>query len=154
MNARLDKIEQSYREWTQKTRELSKTASRYMPGGDTRTTAHFLPYPAFMERGEGCRLLDADGHTYVDFMNNFTSLILGHAHPKIVAAVSEQAGMGTAFAAPTESQTRLAEKVCQMVPSMDQVRFCSCGSEATMMTARAARAFTGKQKIMKMEITN
>ena len=151
MNARLEKIQQSYREWTQKSRELAKPAGQYMPGGDTRTTAHYLPYPAFMERGEGCRLFDVDGHTYLDFMNNFTSLIHGHAHPKIAAAVSEQARQGTAFAAPTQSQTQLAERVCRMVPSIEQVRFCSCGSEATLMAARAARAFTGKQKIMKME---
>ena len=104
-----------------------------------------------MKRGEGCRLHDVDGNTYVDFMNNFTSLILGHAHPKVVEAISHQARSGTALAAPTESQTRLAEIIYQRVPSMEQLRFCSCGSEATLMAARAARAFTGKQKIMKME---
>jgi len=151
MNPQLEKIQQSYREWTRKSQELAKPAKELMPGGDTRTTAHYLPYPAFMERGEGCRLFDADGHTYLDFMNNFTSLIHGHAHPKIIAAIDEQVRRGTAFAAPTESQTQLAEMVCRMLPSMDQVRFCSCGSEATLMAARAARAFTGKQKIMKME---
>jgi len=151
VNTRLEKIQQSYRDWTRKSQELAKSAGQLMPGGDTRTTAHYLPYPAFMERGEGCRLIDVDGHTYLDFMNNFTSLILGHAHPKIVEAVSEQVRRGTAFAAPTESQTHLAELVCRRVPSLEQVRFCSCGSEATLMAVRAARAFTGKQKIMKME---
>ncbi|MCP4756317.1 MAG: aspartate aminotransferase family protein [Proteobacteria bacterium] len=151
MNPGLKKIQQSYREWTPKSQELAKPAGRYMPGGDTRTTAHYLPYPAFMKRGEGCRLFDVDGHSYLDFMNNFTSLIHGHSHPKINEAVGEQVRLGTAFAAPTESQTQLAEMVCRMLPSMEQVRFCSCGSEATLMAVRAARAFTGKQKIMKME---
>jgi len=151
MNPKLEKIQESYREWAKKSQDLAKPAGQFMPGGDTRTTAHYLPYPAFMERGEGCQLFDADGHTYVDFMNNFTSLILGHAHPKIVEAVSEQVRRGSAFAAPTESQTQLAEMVCERVPSIEQVRFCSCGSEATMMAVRAARAFTGKQKVIKME---
>ena len=151
MNPLLEKIQQSYREWSRKSQELARPAGQLMPGGDTRTTAHYPPYPAFMQRGDGCRLFDVDGHTYLDFMNNFTSLILGHAHPKIIEAVEQQVRRGTAFAAPTESQTELAEIVCGMVPSLEQVRFCSCGSEATMMAARAARAFTGKQKIMKME---
>ena len=151
MNQRLEDIQQAYRTHTRKSKELSIPACERMPGGDTRTTAHYLPYPAFMERGEGCRLYDVDGNAYIDFMNNFTSLILGHAHPEVVDAISRQAYCGTALAAPTESQTRLAELIYQRVPSMEQLRFCSCGSEATLMATRAARAFTGKQKIMKME---
>ena len=97
MNEHLKKIEESYREWTKRSRKLAKPAGDYMPGGDTRTTAHYLPYPAFMERGEGCRLFDVDGHTYVDFMNNFTSLILGHANPKVAEAVDRQCRRGNGF---------------------------------------------------------
>jgi glutamate-1-semialdehyde 2,1-aminomutase len=151
MSASLEKIQESYRSRTVKSLRLMEEARKVMPGGDTRTTAHFLPYPVFMEKGEGCRLTDVDGNEYIDFMNNFTSLILGHGHPKVVAAVSEQVRRGTAYAAPTETQTRLAEMICARVPSIEQIRFCSCGSEGTLMAARAARAFTGKQKIMKIE---
>lgn len=151
MNEGLDRIQSAYRSRTPKSWKLIEEARKVMPGGDTRTTAHFLPYPVFMEKGEGSRLIDADGNEYIDFMNNFTSLILGHGHPKVVAAVSEQVKRGTAYAAPTETQTRLANMICERVPSIEQLRFCSCGSEATLMAARAARAFSGKQKIMKIE---
>jgi glutamate-1-semialdehyde 2,1-aminomutase len=151
MSKSLDSIQQEYREWTQTSQELMGPAREYLPGGDTRTTAHYLPYPAFMKRGEGCCLYDVDGHEYVDFMNNFTTLILGHAHPKVVAAVTEQVNLGTAFAAPTESQVELSRTICERVASLEQMRFCSCGSEATMMAIRAARAFTGKQRVMKVE---
>ncbi|MBW2180534.1 MAG: aspartate aminotransferase family protein [Deltaproteobacteria bacterium] len=151
MTSSVEDIQQAYESWTKTSKKLMEPAREYMPGGDTRTTAHYAPYPAFMTRGEGCRLWDADGHEYIDFMNNFTSLILGHANPKVVSAVNEQISVGTAFAAPTESQVLLAKMIIDRVPSIEQIRFCSCGSEGTMMAARAARAFTGKQKIMKME---
>lgn len=147
----LETIRQAYDEWSKKTQGLMGPARQYMPGGDTRTTAHYLPYPVFMNRGEGCHIYDVEGHEYVDFMNNFTTLILGHAHPKVVAAVTEQVRIGTAYAAPTESQVQLARMICERVPSVEQLRFCSCGSEATMLAIRAVRAFTGKQKVMKIE---
>jgi glutamate-1-semialdehyde 2,1-aminomutase len=151
MSESFESILTSYRSRTIKSQKLMAEARKVMPGGDTRTTAHFLPYPVFMKKGEGCRLLDVDGNEYIDFMNNFTSLILGHGHPKVVEAVNEQARIGTAYAAPTETQIHLAKMICERVPSIEQLRFCSCGSEATLMSVRAARAFTGKQKIMKIE---
>ena len=147
----LERLLEKYGKWTPNSRALMDPARRYLPGGDTRTTAHYLPYPVFMTRGQGCQLWDADGHEYVDFMNNFTTLILGHAHPSIVAAVTDQVRRGTVYAAPTGSQVELARLLSARVPSLAQVRFCSSGSEATMMAIRAARAFTGRQKIMKIE---
>ncbi|RJP23201.1 MAG: aspartate aminotransferase family protein [Candidatus Abyssobacteria bacterium SURF_5] len=151
MAKNFEEIQESYFQWSQKSKQLMEPARRYMPGGDTRTTAHYLPYPVFMKKGAGCRIYDADGHEYIDFMNNFTTLILGHAHPKVVGAVADQVKLGTAYAAPTESQFELARLICERVPSVEQLRFCSSGSEATMMAIRAARAFTGKQKVMKIE---
>ncbi|GAB4337910.1 MAG: glutamate-1-semialdehyde 2,1-aminomutase [Candidatus Abyssubacteria bacterium] len=151
MATSFDEIQQSYFAWSSKSQKLMERARRFMPGGDTRTTAHYLPYPVFMNRAQGCHIYDVDGHEYTDFMNNFTTLILGHAHPKVVEAVAKQAALGSAYAAPTESQFELAEIICTRAPSIEQLRFCSCGSEATMMAIRAARAFTGKQKIMKIE---
>ncbi len=142
---------QAYEDWSKLSGELAEEARRYFPGGDTRASAHYAPYPVSIERGEGCRVYDADGHALIDFMNNFTSQILGHAHPAVVEAVTEQVRLGTAYAAPTRSQVALARNLCERVPSLERIRFCSSGTEATLMTLRAARAFTGRQKVMKME---
>ena len=146
-----DQIHNSYRAWAPSSERLIEDARRSFPGGDTRMSAHFGPYPLFIERASGCRMHDADGHEIVDFMNNFTSLMLGHANPAVVTAVSEQMQRGSAYAAPTRSQVALAEIIRSRVPSIEQLRFTSSGSEATLMTLRCARAFTGRQKIMKME---
>jgi glutamate-1-semialdehyde 2,1-aminomutase len=142
---------QAYTDWSKLSGELIEAARKVFPGGDTRMSAHYAPYPVFIERGEGCRLFDADGHELIDFMNNFTSLIHGHAHPAVVKAVIEQVQLGTAYAAPTRSQVELARLLCERVPSVEQLRFCSSGTEATLMTLRCARAFTGRQRVMKME---
>lgn len=140
-----------YRNWSALSGELIEEARRYFPGGDTRMSAHYAPYPVFIERAEGARLYDADGHEIIDFMNNFTSLILGHANPAVVEAVSEQMRRGSAYAAPTRSQLELARLIADRVPSIEQLRFTSSGSEATLMTLRCARAVTGRDKVMKME---
>ncbi len=141
----------AYEAHTPRSRELIEEARKVFPGGDTRATAHYSPYPVFIESGQGCRVVDADGHQYVDFMNNFTSMIHGHAHPGIVSAVTEQVRRGSAFGAPTRNQIELGRILCERVPSVDRLRFTSAGSEATLMALRAARAVTGRQKIMKME---
>jgi glutamate-1-semialdehyde 2,1-aminomutase len=146
-----DELEKAYLDWTPRSRALFEQACRWLPGGDTRATAHYPPYPAFMERGSGCRLVDVDGHEYTDFMNNFTSLIHGHAHPATVRAVQAQVELGSAYAAPTGTQVELAQLLCERVPSLDELRFTSSGSEATNMCIRAARAWTGKPKVMKVE---
>src|ERR671913_578424 len=109
---------------------LNEAARRVMPGGDTRTVAFHAPYPLEIKEGQGCRIHDADGRTYVDLLNNYTSLIHGHSHPAVVAAVAERLPSGTAFPAPNESQTRLAEFIVDRVASVDLIRFCNSGSEA------------------------
>ncbi|MCP4006840.1 MAG: aspartate aminotransferase family protein [bacterium] len=144
-------IHESYTHWSPNSAQLIEEARRCFPGGDTRMSAHYAPYPLFIERAEGSRLFDADGHELIDFMNNYTSLILGHANPKIVDAVSEQMARGSAYAAPTRSQVDLARLIRERVPSVEQLRFTSSGTEATLMTLRCARAFSGRGKIMKME---
>lgn len=136
---------------TPRSRELQANAKKYLPGGSSRGTAYFGPYPHFIERGEGHYMTDADGNRMLDFMINATSLILGHAHPDIVAALQAQAEKGTAFTGPTEAQTRLAQIITDRVPSMDSVRFTNSGTEGTLMSIRAARALTGKHKIAKFE---
>ena len=94
--------------------------------------------------GRGCASRDVDGNTYRDFLGNYTSLILGHAHPAVVAAVEAQVRRGSAFAAPTEIEVELAEEIRRRVPSIERLRFTSSGTEATMFAIRAARAFTGR----------
>ena len=128
-----------------------KRALRVMPGGITRTAPWQEPYPVYARSGSGCRITDVDGAVYVDFINNFASLIHGHAHPAIVEAVSRQISLGTAFTMPTESEVLLAELLCERVPSFERVRFCNSGSEAVMMALKAARSYTGRPKIAKIE---
>ncbi|HEX2280124.1 MAG TPA: aspartate aminotransferase family protein [Thermomicrobiales bacterium] len=140
-----------YRAISPRSAALHEAARRVMPGGDTRTVAFHAPYPLVITGGQGDRIHDADGRTYVDLLNNYTSLIHGHAHPAVVAAVSERLPHGTAFPAPNEAQTRLAEIIVDRVASVDLVRFCNSGSEAIMNALRAARAFTGRDLIVKME---
>ena len=140
-----------YVESTPTSRELQDEAEQYLPGGSSRGTAYFAPYPIFVERGEGHYIHDVDGNRYLDFMLNATSLIMGHAHPEITWALSEQAARGVAFSGPTAVQIRLAEMLCERIPSMELVRFTSSGTEATMNAIRVARAYTGKHGIAKFE---
>ena len=130
---------------------LAKRAASVFPGGDTRASAHYGPYPLAMDHAEGCILTDVDGHQIIDFMNNFTSLVHGHAFPAVVEAVQTQIAQGSAYAAPNESQVALAELIVGRVPSIEQLRFTSSGTEGTNMALRCSRAATGRQKIMKME---
>ena len=132
-------------------RRKQAEAEKYLPGGSSRGTAYFDPFPHFIERGEGHYLYDADGNQLLDFMINATSLILGHAHPDVTRAIQEQAARGTAFTGPTDPQVRMAKLLTDRVPSVDLVRFTNSGTEGTMMAIRAARAFTGREKMAKFE---
>ena len=134
-----------------RSRTLYERAKKSLPGGNTRTTVYHAPFPVYAARGEGCRVFDADGVARIDCINNFTSMIHGHAHPAITEAVVRQAALGTAFGMPTESEIVLAETLCARVASVEQVRFTNSGTEAVMMAIKAARAFTGRPKIAKCE---
>jgi glutamate-1-semialdehyde 2,1-aminomutase len=140
-----------YRQATPGSRALHERAVKVMPGGTTRTTTYFAPYPLYIERGEGCRVWDADGAQRIDMLGNYTAMILGHAHPKIVEAIRRQAARGTGFAAANAVEVELATILCERVPSLDAVRFCNSGTEATMFAMRLARAFTGRPKIARIE---
>jgi glutamate-1-semialdehyde 2,1-aminomutase len=122
-----------------------------LPGGNTRTTVFMKPYPIYAARGEGCRVWDLDGTAFIDCINNFTSLIHGHAHPALIKAASDQLALGSAFGLPTQSEVELAELLASRLPSVDQLRFTNSGTEAVMMALKAARAFTGRPKIAKCE---
>jgi glutamate-1-semialdehyde 2,1-aminomutase len=134
---------------TSGSRSLFERATRSIPGGSTRTTVFNPPYPPYMVRGEGLRTWDVDGNEYRDFLGNYTSLILGHAHPAVVEAVERQVRLGSAFAAPTEIEVELAEEIKSRLPSVERIRFTNSGTEATMFAIRAARAFTGRPLLAK-----
>ena len=136
---------------TPRSRELFERATVSLPGGSTRTTVYTAPYPPYVESGEGLRVRDVDGNIYRDFLGNYTSLILGHAHPAVVAAVEAQVRRGSAFAAPTETEIELAEEIRRRIPSIEHLRFTSSGTEATMFAIRAARAFTRRPLIARFD---
>jgi glutamate-1-semialdehyde 2,1-aminomutase len=144
-------VRERYAAATPRSAELYERAARSLPGGNTRTTIFFDPYPFYVERGEGCRVWDADGVERLDFINNYTSLILGHSHPRVVEAIQSQAARFVSVAAPSELEVELAEAIKERVPSIELMRFGNSGTEGTMMAIRAARAFTGRAKIVKFE---
>lgn len=126
-------------------------AQKVLPGGITRTLPWQEPFPVYARKGEGAHVIDVDGARRLDLLNNFASLVHGHAFAPVVAAVREQVGDGTAFTMPTEQEVALAETLCGRAESLEQVRFCNSGSEAVMSAVKAARAFTGRPKIVKAE---
>ena len=140
-----------YLEMTPKSKSRWEEAAKYLPGGDSRHSIFWEPYPIFVTSASGCHVVDADGVDRLDFINTMTTLILGHAAPPVMEAVQEQLGKGVAYNAPNEHQIRLAKLLCQRIPSFDLVRFTNSGTEATLNTIRAARAFTGKNRFVKVE---
>jgi len=141
----------AYRSPHSRSRELYQRASQVMPGGNTRHSIAMAPYPIYAVSGSGCRVRDVEGDERIDFLNNYTSLILGHADPRVTAAVETRVARGTAFTMPTPEDVELAELLVARIPYVDQIRFCNSGSEAVMLAVKAARAFTGRHKIAKFE---
>lgn len=134
-----------------RSKALYDRGERVMPGGISRIQPWQDPFPVYAASGKGSYVTDVDGTRRFDLLNNFASLIHGHAHPAIVAAVTQRLGLGTAFTLPTEAEVLLAETIIQRTPGMDQVRFSNSGSEAVMCAIKAARALTGRPKIAKIE---
>ena len=147
----VEKEEVEYVAKTARSRALHEEACGVMPGGNSRTTTFFDPYPFYITRGEGARLWDADGVERLDFNGNYTSLILGHANPQVVKAVQDAAALGMSFPGPSEHEIRLAEILTRRIPTMEVIRFTNSGTEATMHAVRVARAFTGRSKLAKFE---
>jgi glutamate-1-semialdehyde 2,1-aminomutase len=137
-----------------RSRELFERARKSIPGGVNSPVRAFGSVggtPRFLERGEGCRVWDADGNEYIDYVGSWGPLILGHADPGVLRAVSDAMARGTSFGAPTELEIELAEAVCAAVPGVERVRMVSSGTEATMSALRLARAATGRPRILKFE---
>jgi glutamate-1-semialdehyde 2,1-aminomutase len=147
MSAYLDR----YLASTPRSRAYYERATDALVGGTTRTTVYMEPYPPCLVRGQGSSVWDLDGNERTDLLNNYTALILGHADPEVVAAAQRAVDEGSAFAAPTQHELRLAELIKARLPSVERLRFTSSGTEATMFAMRIARAVTGRPMIAKME---
>ena len=135
-----------------KSERLFERAQAVIPGGVNSPVRAFRSVggtPRFIERGEGCHLTDVDGKKYIDFCMSWGPLILGHAHPQVLSAIEKAIRKGTSYGAPTEAEVLLAERVCDWVEPVEQVRFVSSGTEATMSAIRLARGFTGRDLIIK-----
>lgn len=134
--------------------QLFARAQRHIPGGVNSPVRAFGSVggtPRFFVKGEGAYVWDADGKRYIDYVGSWGPLILGHAHPVVVEAVERAARNGLSFGAPTEAEIDLADLLCEMLPSLEQVRLVSSGTEATMSAIRLARGFTGRNKLVKFE---
>ncbi len=137
-----------------RSKTLFDAAQQVIPGGVNSPARAYGPVggdPLFIVKGEGAQIVDADGASYIDFVGSWGPLILGHAHPEIVAAVNAAAAGGTSFGAPTEIEVKMAQLVTEMVPSVEMVRMVNSGTEATMSAIRLARGHTGRNKIVKFE---
>ncbi len=139
---------------TSRNQQLFERAQRRIPGGVNSPVRAFRSVggtPRFFVAGNGCRVEDADGRHYVDYVGSWGPLILGHADEHVVRAVQEAASKGLSFGAPTEAEVELAELLCEMLPSLDLVRLVSSGTEATMSAIRLARGWTGRDLLIKFE---
>ncbi|MGL6160518.1 glutamate-1-semialdehyde 2,1-aminomutase [Microbulbifer sp.] len=137
-----------------KSEQLFASAQQFIPGGVNSPVRAFRAVggtPLFIERAEGAYLYDTDGKRYIDYVQSWGPMVLGHAHPRVIEAVIERARSGLSFGAPTELETQLAEELCRLWPGLDLVRFVNSGTEATMSAIRLARGFTGRDKIVKFE---
>ena len=129
-------------------------AQQHIPGGVNSPVRAFKGVggdPVFVDRAEGPFIVDPDGNRYIDYVGSWGPMILGHAHPQVIEAVAAVIRKGLSFGAPTELETRMAERVCELVPSVEMVRMVSSGTEATMSAIRLARGFTGRDKLIKFE---
>ncbi len=131
--------------------QLFKEASRVIPGGTSKANMYFKPHPCYVAEGSGAWVTDVDGVRRLDCINNFTALIHGHAFPPIVEAVTRQLHRGTAFSSSTPEEVALAKLMAERVSGVEQIRFGNSGTEAVMMAIKAARAFTGRDRIAKFE---
>jgi glutamate-1-semialdehyde 2,1-aminomutase len=134
-----------------KSAQLWERAQTVLPGGNSRTTVFMAPRPIYAAEGDGCWITDVDGDRRLDLLNNYTSLIHGHAHPSITEAATRRLARGASFPLPTAEEIDLAAVIAERVTSVDHVRFTNSGSEAVMMAIKAARGFTGRPKLAKFE---
>lgn len=143
-----DPIIERFRQRTPRSAAMAERAARVMPGGETRAATYHVPYSVTIERGAGPRLYDIDGNDYFDLINNYTVLVHGHAFPPVVEAITRAAQNGTTWAAKAESQVELAELIVDRVASVEEVRFCSSGTEGVLAAIAVARQVTGRTRVL------
>lgn len=136
---------------TPKSAGLVERLRRVMPGGETRSATYYPPYPVVIDHGEGAEVVDVDGNRYIDVLNNYTSLVHGHAFGPIVDAAKAAISHGTAFPAPSHAQLELAEALCRRYPAIESVRFTNSGTEASLLALRIARRVTGRSRFLVFE---
>ena len=137
-----------------RSQQLFDLAQQYIPGGVNSPVRAFNGVggsPLFISRGHGAYLVDADGQEYVDYIGSWGPLILGHAHPTVIQKVTEALQNGFSFGAPTEIEVTLAKKVCELMPSVEMIRFVNSGTETAMSAIRLARGYTKRDKIIKFK---
>jgi glutamate-1-semialdehyde 2,1-aminomutase len=137
-----------------RSRTAFEEAKQYIPGGVNSPVRAFKSVgitPIYIDRGEGSRVYDIDGNSFIDYVGSWGPLIMGHAHPDVISALQEAVVKGTSFGAPTLIETEMAKLVCERIPSIDIVRMVNSGTEATMSAIRLARGYTGRSKILKFE---
>ncbi|HCF48901.1 MAG TPA: glutamate-1-semialdehyde-2,1-aminomutase [Syntrophomonas sp.] len=135
-------------------KQLFSQAQSLIPGGVNSPVRAFKAVgtdPVFIDRAKGCQVVDVDGNSYIDYVCSWGPLILGHAHPEVLAAINQSALKGTSYGAPCRQEVEMALMICEAFPSIDKVRMVNSGTEATMSAIRLARAFTGRSKVIKFE---
>jgi glutamate-1-semialdehyde 2,1-aminomutase len=151
VTSRLADAERRYVERNPESLRLHERRAESLPGGNTRTVIHLSPFPLTMVRGEAARLTDADRHVYVDFLGEFTAGLYGHSHPVILDAIRSALEGGIVLGAPNRYETQLAEAIRARFPSVELLRFCNSGTEASLLALSLARAATGRPAVLVFE---
>ncbi len=151
LDAALADAEARYVAANPKSEARHREAKAWMPGGNTRTILHYDPFPVGIERGEGARLLDIDGHEYLDLLGEYSAGFYGHSPAPVVAALREALEGGLVLGGPNRYEASLAEAFCARFPSVDLVRFCNSGTEANLLAVQMARALTGRSRFIVLE---
>lgn len=139
---------------TSKSDTLFEKAKQFIPGGVNSPVRAFKSVgrnPIFISKAKGSKIWDVEGNEYIDYVGSWGPMLLGHSHPRIIEVIRKTAESGTSFGAPTELEVKMAELICKIMPSIEMVRMVNSGTEATMSAIRLARAYTGKDKIIKFE---
>ena len=137
-----------------KSKAAFEEARKFMPGGvnsPVRSYPHMGCPPPFIASAKGSHITDIDGNTYIDYVGSWGPMVLGHAHPAVIAAIQKAAERSTSYGAPTPMETEIAELIHEVYPSIEKLRMVNSGTEATMSALRAARGYTGRDKILKFE---
>ena len=148
LNAALADARQNYIDKRPASLAEFDNATRFMPGGNTRTVLFYEPFPLRAARGEGAELIDVDGHRYINLLGEYTAGLFGHTHPVIRAALERALDGGVNLGAHNVHESQLAELVCARFPSMERVRFTNSGTEANLMAISSARVHTGREKVL------